>query len=400
MTETLALFGGDPVTRDPFPSWPHLSEKSIEAVVETLGAGRLTYWAGPRGRELEAGWAEWTGASHAVSCSSGSAALHLALEALGIGPGDEVIVPSHSFISTAFSVMQARAVPVFADVSDDHTVDPRAIEALVTEKTKAVIVVHLFGAICDMDPINRIAQAHALRVIEDCAQSVGGEYRGRKAGTLGDAGCFSFSQNKHLTTGGEGGMVVSGDAALARELRSLRDHGYDAEAWRAIKPGTEQPPAAHLRMGYNYRMTEMQSAIGLGELPRLDEWNINRRRGFARVYDHAFGQAAGIARLPLSTEERRNAYWQYPIQLDLERLTCGTPRFIEALSAEGIPCAPVRWRQSYEEPAFAPYTGTRCPNAEKISARTAVLYLHPTWEKKHIELCAAGVKKALRAFKR
>jgi dTDP-4-amino-4,6-dideoxygalactose transaminase len=400
MMETLAIFGGDPVTRDPFPSWPQLSEKARNVAEEVLRSGRLTYWAGTRGREFEEGWSEWIGSGSAVSCSSGTAALTLVLEALGIGRGDEVIVPSHSFISTASSAVLAGAVPVFCDVTPDQTMDPRLLAGLVTARTKAVIAVHIFGIVCEMDPILAFARSHGLKVIEDCAQSVGAEYRGRKTGVLGDAGCFSFTQTKHMTTGGEGGMIVTADEGLARELRSLRDHGFDAEGWRELKAGAEQPPAPSQRVGYNYRLTEMQSAIGLAELSRLDTWNLPRRIGYARVYDHALGRAGGIACLPFTSDERRNAYWQYPLQIDLENLTCGLPRFLEALRAEGIPCAPLRWRQSYDEPALAGFRGPRCPQAEKVGSRTAVLFLHPSWEKRHVELCAAGVKKVLRAFRR
>lgn len=405
MSDKLAIFGGEPVTREPFPSWPQLSERASVEAIETLRSGRLTYWAGSKGRQFEKRWAEWLGSPNAVSCSSGTAALHAALVALGIGSGDEVIVPSHSFIASAFSVLHTGAVPVFCDASADHTIDPRRLEGLITEKTRAVIVVHLYGVVCDMGAILQVARAGGLSVVEDCAQCIGGEYRGKKAGTLGDVGCFSFSQNKHLTTGGEGGMLVTNDGELARELRSIRDQGYDAEGWLLLAPGDEQPPAANRRVGYNYRLTEIQSAIGMAELTRLDSWNLSRRFGYAKAYDHALGQLYGIGALPLSNEARKCAYWQYPVQLDTEKLTCGADTFRQALAAEGIPCASVRWREAYEEPAFRDIAAlwggkTPCETAERLRARTVVLFVHPSWERSHIDLCIAGVKKVLRAFKR
>jgi len=402
MSDMLAVNGGEPVTRTAFPGWPRLSEKALQEAAGTLQTGRLTYWAGPKGRELEKRWAEWLGAAHAVSCINCSAALHVALLALGVGPGDEVIVPSHSFISTAFAVIQTGAVPVFCDVGPDHVMDPRALRALVTSRTRAVLPVHLYGVVCDMDPIREVASAHGLFVVEDCAQCVGGEYKGRKAGSLGDVGCFSFSHAKHLTTGGEGGMVVTNDAALAREARSIRDHGYDAEAWLGLAPGSDQPLAANRRLGFNYRLTEVQSAIGLAEMDRLDAWNLPRRRLYARMYDHAFSQAQGIAALPLCTPQRQNAYWRYPLTLDVEKLTAGAEKIQQALAAEGIPCSGVRWRESYEEPAFKEGVGSdfRCPMAERLHDRTLLLCLHPTWEKVHVDWCIAGVKKVLRAFRR
>lgn len=410
MTDTLAIFGGTPVTRDSFPPWPQLSEKAISEAAAVLRSGRLTYWAGSRGRELERRFAEWAsdGSSggaptYAVSVSSGSAGLHAALAAHGVKTGDEVILPSHTFIATAFAVIQAGAVPVFCDVARDHTLDPHAVEALLTPRTRAVIVVHLFGTVADMDPILRLARARNLSVIEDCAQCLGGEHKGRKAGTLGDVGVFSFSQTKHITTGGEGGMLVTQSEALARELYSVRDHGHDVSGWLPLPAGAEQPAAPHLRIGYNYRLTEAQSAIGLSELSRLDSWNLPRRRGYAKIYDHAFKELYGVAALPLSTEDRLSAYWQYPLELDLEKLTVDARAFQEALSAEGIPCSTYKWTEAYAEPAlagFIPPGQPPCAMAERLRARTIVLCLHPTLERSHIECVIAGVKKVLRAFKR
>jgi dTDP-4-amino-4,6-dideoxygalactose transaminase len=403
--EELALFGGPKTTAEPFPQWPRFTEKALADVAEPLRTGRVGYWAGPRGREFEEQWAAWAGAAHAVSCSSGTAALHLALAALGIGPGDEVIVPSHTFISTSLAVLQAGAAPAFCDVCEDQTLDPRGIEPLAGPRTKAVIVVHLFGIVCAMDRILETARRLGLAVVEDCAQCIGGEHRSRRAGTLGIAGCFSFSQTKHLSTAGEGGMVVTGDDGLAEACRSLRDYGRAASA--------DGNGDTHVRAGFNYRLTEIQSVVGLNELSRLDTWNLPRRRGFAKAYDHAFAQLYGVKALPLHTADRANAYWKYPLQVDLEKLTCTCAELRAAIAAEGIPDCGGRWRQSYEEPVFAAggrqqaaavagagAGAARCPTAEALRDRTLLLGLHPTWERSHIELCIAAVKKVLRVFKR
>jgi dTDP-4-amino-4,6-dideoxygalactose transaminase len=398
MAENLAVFGGEAITRDSFPPWPALSEKSLSDALDTLRSGRLVFGAGPRGREFETRWAEWTGARHAVSCSSGTAALHLALLALGVGPGDEVIVPSHSFIASSSAVALAGATPVFCDVGEDQTIDWRGVAPLVSGRTRAVIAVHLYGAVCDMGPLLAEAQGRGLAVIEDCAQCVGGEYKGRKAGTAGRAGCFSFSQTKHITTAGEGGRVVTDDDELARALARLRDHGRDPEAPLEVSPVS--PPPSHLRLGFNYRLSEVAAAVGLGELARLDSWNLPRRLGYAKAYDHAFRELPGVRMLPFTSESRRNAYWQYPLQLALDRLTCPAGQIREALLAEGIPCSAVQWRESYDEPLFQGREVRRCQTAEKLAERTVVLYLHPSWDRSHIELCIAGVKKVLRAFKR
>ena len=397
MREELALFGGTPVTREIFPQWPRLAEASLSDALETLRSGRLSYWSGPKGREFESKWASWIGCRQAVSCSSGTLALHLALAGLGIGSGDEVIVPSHSFIASASCVSLAGATPVFCDVAEDHTLDPRRIAPLVTARTRAIVIVHLYGIVCDMGRILETARAHGLAVIEDCAQCAGGEYRGAKTGVLGDAGCFSFHESKHVTTGGEGGMVVTDNEDLAWECRSLRDYGADVREWYRADADAREP-AAHVRPGFNCRLAEAQSAIGIAELARLDSWNLPRRRGYAKTYDHAFSQLYGVRGLPLDTPERRNAYWRYPLQFDPEKLACGGDELRRALTAEGIPAGGAQWREAYEEPLFA--GKGRCATAEALRDRTLALYLHPTWERSHIELCIAGVKKVLRAYKR
>jgi dTDP-4-amino-4,6-dideoxygalactose transaminase len=391
MREELALHGGERTAKEPFPPWPLFAERTLSDVLEPLRSGKVASWSGTRGAEFESRWAEWCGAPHAVACSSGTAALHMALLAHGIQPGDEVLVPSHTFLSTSLAVLHAGAVPVFCDVTDDQTLDARAIEHGATPRTKAVIAVHLYGVVADMDRIRRAARARGLVVVEDCAQCAGGEYRGDKAGSVGDAGCFSFSQGKHVSTGGEGGMLVTSRPEVACACRSLRDYGREHEGSGA---------ASHVRIGFNYRLTEMQAIIGLNELARLDAWNLARRRGFAKIYDHVFSQLPGVRCLPLNTPERRNAYWKYPLQLDLGRLAGTAQEIREALLAEGIPDAGSAWPESYDEPLFAGQQTARCPNAEAVRARSLVLALPPTWEKGHVETCAAAVKKVLHAYRR
>ncbi len=392
MREELALYGGEPTTRDQFPAWPQFAEKAFTEILEPLRTGRVSYWSGARGREFESRWASWMSTAHAISCSSGTAALHMALVGLGIGPGNEVLVPSHTFASTCLAVLHAGAVPVFCDSAADHTIDARSLEERITPRSKAVVVVHLYGTVCEMDRVNEVARRRGLAVVEDCAQCVGGELRGRKAGTLGDAGCFSFSQGKHVCTGGEGGMIVTGNDALARACRSLRDYGREQEGEGA---------AAHVRAGFNNRMTEIQSVIGLCELERLESWNLPRRFGYARIYDHAFSHLYGVHCLPLNTQDRRNAYWKYPLQLDLDKLTCSGEEFRRALVAEGIPDAGGQWPEVYMEPVFSgmrPAGGS--PAAETLTRRTVILCLHPSWERTHIDACVAAVKKILHAFRR
>jgi len=401
-----------------FPMWPQFNPDSLTDVLEPLRNGKVNYWTGPKGMEFERRFAEWIGAPIAVSCTNGTAALHIAVSSLGIGPGDEVIVPSYSFIASSFAIVQAGAIPVFADVTEDHTIDPAAVEKLITPRTKGVVVVHLYGVVADMGPILTIAKRRGLKVIEDVAQCIGGEYGGVKTGAVGDVGCFSFCQSKHFTTGGEGGMVVTKDEALGWTCRSFRDHGYNVEQRLNMLALEEKLPYIHDRVGFNYRMTEIQSIIGINELRRFDGWNLPRRLRYAAMYDEAFAGLPGIKKLPYNSTERKNSYWWYPIILDTDRLNCKADAFIKALLAEDIPCYGIQWPEAYEERAYkelngfgtarfpfksAEYTDPRsveygktvCPVAKSLRDRTLSLFLHPSWEEAHIRKCIAGFKKVM-----
>lgn len=401
-----------------FPMWPQFAPETPEQVAELIKSGKVNYWTGPKGMEFEEKWAKWIGAKMAISCTNGTAALHIAIAALGIGPGDEVIVPSYSFIASSFAIVQAGAIPVFADVTDDHTIDPKSIEKLITPRTKGIVVVHLYGVIADMGPILEIAKKNNLKVIEDCAQCFGGEYKGVKAGVIGDVGCFSFCQSKHFTTGGEGGMVVTNDEDLGWECRSFRDHGYDVRARMNMLVLEEKLPYIHNRVGFNYRMTEMQSLIGINELARLDNWNLKRRFEYAKMYDEAFAGLKGIKKLPVNTPERKNAYWWYPVLLDLDVLDIKADGFVKELLANNIPCYGIQWPEAYEERAYkelngfgtakfpfkskeytnpesVDYKNVVCTNAKKLRNETFSLFLHPSWEPAHINRCIEAVKTLL-----
>ncbi|MEK7754004.1 MAG: DegT/DnrJ/EryC1/StrS family aminotransferase, partial [Acidobacteriota bacterium] len=263
MTETLAIHGGEKAVKGKLPGWPQFSEKAIQEVEAVLRSGKVNYWTGKRGMEFEKRFAEWQGSKYAVSVATGTAALHVGLAALGIGPGDEVIVPSYTFIATSFSVVQAGAVPRFADVNlDDHCISVESAEKLITGRTKAIMPVHLYGNVCDMDKIQALAKKHNLFVVEDNAEAYGGEYKGKKTGTMGDVAGCSFCQNKTFTTGGEGGMMTTDDEEIAWRARSFRDHGYDVKQRLSLLELEQKLPYIHNMVGWNYRMTEMQSAIG------------------------------------------------------------------------------------------------------------------------------------------
>ena len=401
-----------------FPMWPQFAPETFEDVLVPLKTGKVNYWTGHKGMEFEENWAKWLGAKMAISCTNGTAALHIALASLGIGPGDEVIVPSYSFIASSFSVVQAGAIPVFADVTDDHTLDPECIEPLITERTKAVIVVHLYGVVADMGPILAIAKKHNLKIVEDCAQCIGGEWNGIKAGLIGDVGCFSFCQSKHFTTGGEGGMVVTNNEETGWECRSFRDHGYDVKTRMSMLALEEKLPYIHRRVGFNYRMTEMQSVIGINELKRLDNWNLARRFKYAKMYDDAFTGLPGIKSLPVNTGERKNAYWWYPMLVELNALDCDAPTIVKELGASGTPCYGIQWPEAYEEKAYKEHNGfgshsfpfesseysnpnsvrydqVCCTNAKALRAQTVCLFLHPSWEEVHINRCIDAFKQII-----
>ncbi len=415
MAEKEIVMNGTGIEEIGFPGWPQFAPETFEEIANPLKEGKVNYWTGQRGMQFEEMFAKWLGAKMAISCTNGTAALHIALASLDIGPGDEVIVPSYSFIASSFSVVQAGAIPVFADVTDDHTIDPDCIEALITERTKAIIVVHLYGVVADMGPVLEIAKKYNLKVIEDCAQCIGGEYKGIKAGLIGDVGCFSFCQSKHFTTGGEGGMVVTNDEETGWECRSFRDHGYDVKARMNMLALEEKLPYIHRRVGFNYRMTEMQSLIGINELKRFDNWNLARRFKYAKMYDEAFKGMKGIKALPVNTEERKNSYWWYPMLVDLQVLDCDAPAIVKELAAAGTPCYGIQWPEAYEEKAYkelngfgsakfpfkseeytdknsVDYSKSSCPKAHHLRSETVCLFLHPSWEEEHINRCIDSFK--------
>ncbi|MDP6777496.1 MAG: DegT/DnrJ/EryC1/StrS family aminotransferase, partial [Candidatus Latescibacteria bacterium] len=274
----LAIEGGDPVRTDPFPPWPYFYEDEKRAVQEVLDSGKVNYWTGSLGMDFQDRFAQYCGAAFGIAVCNGTAALHVALAAANIGPGDEVIVPARTFIASASAVLNQNAIPVFADVDpESHTIDPKSVASLVNDRTRGVIAVHLAGHPAEMDPLMEIADTHGLVVIEDAAQAHGAEYRGRKVGSLGHLAAFSFCQDKIFTTGGEGGMVTTSDEEMARTARTFKDHGCLEEERRSLLEMEQLYTYIHHRMGYNYRMTEMQAAIGLKALDRLD-WNVEIRR--------------------------------------------------------------------------------------------------------------------------
>lgn len=422
MAEKLAIEGGPKAVTNKLVGWPNFSEDAIKAVEGVLRSGKVNYWTGPKGMEFEKRFAAWQGSKYAISVATGTAALHVALTALGIGPGDEVIVPSYTFIASSFSVVQAGAIPRFADVNiDDHCISVESAEKLVTKRTKAIMPVHLYGNVCDMDKINAFAKRHNLFVIEDNAEAFGGSYKGKKTGTLGHiAGC-SFCQNKTFTTGGEGGMVTTDDEDLAWQARSFRDHGYDVKERLNLLALEQKLPYIHNMVGWNYRMTEMQSAIGLAELDRIDNWNMPARRRNAKIMIDTLKDLPQILYTPIDTPERRNGWFTMAFSLDMDKMNCDIMQFVKACGAEGAPVWKVFWPQCHVEKAFTekhafgrsgfPFTSTeyadpasvdvskvQVPNALWHETHTFTCFAYPTYTAEDMQQIAGAIVKVIKAY--
>ena len=422
MSKALAINGGSKAVTNQMQGWPCLDENSIKAVEEVLRSGKVNYWTGPKGMEFEKKFAEWQGSKFAVNVSSGTAALHVALTALGIGPGDEVIVPSYTFIASSFSVIQAGAIPRFADVNiDDHCISIESSEKLVNDRTRAIMPVHLYGNVCNMDAINAFAKKHNLFVLEDNAEAFGGSYKGKKTGTLGDIAACSFCQNKTFTTGGEGGMVTTDDEDQAWIARSFRDHGYDVKQRLSLLELEQKLPYIHNMVGWNYRMTEMQSAIGLAELDRMDTWNMPNRHRNAHIIIDKIMDLPQVLHVPVDTEERRNGWFVMAFSLDIDNMKCDIKEFVDAVVAEGAPVWKVFWPQCHTEQAFqehrafgnsgfpftsrefsdeksADYSKVEVPNAVWHESHTFTCFAFPTFTPEDCEQIGDALRKVLLAY--
>ena len=421
--EKLAIEGGPKAVTNKLVMWPQFDEKAIQAVVEVLRSGKVNYWTGRKGMEFERKFAEWQGSRYGIAVSSGTAALHVALSALGIGPGDEVIVPSYTFIATSFAVVQAGAIPRFADVNlEDHCISVESAERLINERTRAIIPVHLYGNVCDMDPILELARKYNLWVIEDNAEAFGGVYKGRKTGTLGHIAACSFCQNKTFTTGGEGGMVTTDDEELAWQARSFRDHGYDVKERLNLLELEQKLPYIHNMLGWNYRMTEMQAAIGLAELERMDTWNLPTRRRNAYILINALRQRPEYVKFfPVDTPERQNGWYVLAFSLEIEKMNCTIQQFVQAAVAEGAPCWKVFWPQchterafqehnafgrskfpfrsrEYTNPASVDYSKVEVPNALWHETHTFTCFAYPTFTEEDMHQIARALLKVIDAY--
>ena len=399
---SLAIDGGAPVRTRPFSPWPIYAEQDVDVVSAVLMSGQVNYWTGNIGRDFEAAFAARTGVTHALTLSNGTVALHGALAALGIQPGDEVIVPARTFVATANAVLLAGGTPVFADI-DLHSqcLTAESIRSVLSTSTRVVIVVHLAGWPADMDPILELAADRELSVIEDCAQALGATYRGRQVGSMGDIGTFSFCQDKIASTGGEGGMLTTSSDDIWQTVWGMRDHGKSFERCHAEDTGQwgVEFKWLHETVGTNWRMTEMQSALGLRALDQLDAWLVQRRTN-AAVLDEGFGSIEGLrVTVPLTLED--HAYYKYYTFLDLDRLKDGWSRnrVAAAVVAEGVPCFSGTCPEVYRENSFISAglsPDAPLPNASRLGDTSLMFLVHPTLDARDMHDTVAAVSKVMR----
>lgn len=364
-----------------------LGEEEALAVADVVRSKWLS--AGPRTAEFEAAFAAEMGAPHAVALSSCTAALHLALAALDVEPGDEVLLPSYTFVATANAVLYQGAVPVFVDIKGPHdlNLDPDDLAAKITPRSKAVIAVHLAGYPADMDAIMALAERHGLSVVEDACHAIGADYQGRKAGSIGHVGCFSFFANKNLVTG-EGGMAITSDEDLARRIRLGRSHGMTKSSWD--KASGRASDYDVVQLGYNYRPTELTAALGLIQLRKLAGAN-EQRRAMVAAYREALAGAEGIT-LPFS-HRIDGSHHIFPVLLEDpgERAS-----FRESLKASGVQTSvhypPVhRFSQYWER--FGRQAAV--PKTDDVAAREVTLPLHPLLEGSDVRAIAGIARQAL-----
>ncbi|MFW2342849.1 DegT/DnrJ/EryC1/StrS family aminotransferase [Brevundimonas sp.] len=382
----------------PFSPWPSFSPEEVQAVADVVASNRVNYWTGDRCRTFEKRFAEWAGTKHAIALANGTVALDVALKALGIGPGDEVITTPRTFLASASCIVTAGAVPVFADVDpDSQTITADTIRAVMTERTKAVICVHLGGMPCDMDPIMALAEQHGLKVIEDCAQAHGARYRGRSIGAIGHIGAWSFCQDKIMTTGGEGGMVTTDDPALWDFMWSYKDHG---KSWQGVYERSHPPGPrlVHDTFGTNWRMIEMQAALGLIQLERMAGWTARRTQIALKLAEAC--TTFPVVRVPLPPEHITHAWYRFYAFVRPDHLAEGwtRDRIIEEINALGVPCFHGSASEVYLEAAF---DGTgwrpaqRLPVARQLGETSIAFLTHPTLTDSEVTKTAEAIRTVL-----
>lgn len=385
-----------------FPKWPIITDDEIEAVIEVLKSGVLT--TGPRRQKFEEKFKDYIGTKFAVTLSSGTASIHAALASVDVGPGSEVILPAYTFVGTLTPILALKAIPIFVDCEyDSFNIDPDKIKDAVTEKTKVILPVHLFGQTADMNSINKIADEYNLIIVEDAAQSHGAEYYNIKAGNLGKIGCFSFHSSKNMFMG-EGGIVTTNNQKIAEFVSAFRHQGgfYKGKSW---------PPLE--LYGYKYELSEIQSAIGIVQLKKLDMNNELRIKN-AGILNELLKDINEIE-LPLELKGRKHVYHLFPIKIKLKNLKC--EEFVNKLRNKKIPISKGYTRPLYKEPILqnkighgnsdcpwkckynkAPeYSKYELPITERLCEEVAWLHVYPGIEEEHYKIICSEIKKMIKS---
>jgi len=383
-----------------FSPWPSFTSEEAEAVQRILLSNKVNYWTGTECREFEKEFAEWSESRYAVALANGTLALDVALKAIGVGPGDEVVVTPRTFIASISCVVNAGATPVFADVeSDSGNISAATIKKVLSPRTRAVICVHLAGWPCDMDPIMDLSASHGFKVIEDCAQAHGARYRGRNVGSIGHIGAWSFCQDKIMTTGGEGGMVTTNDESLWRTMWAFKDHGksYEAVYEREHAPGFRW---LHETFGTNWRMLEMQAVVGRIQLRRMPTWNEKRTANAQAILEACSRHEALY--VPVLPQDIEHAHYKCYAYVKRAQLAPGwdRDRIIAEINARGVPCYQGSCSEVYLERAFD-NTGwrpqDRLPTARELGKTSIMFLVHPTLTGSEIERTCAVIHEVMSA---
>jgi len=386
-----------------FAPWPHYAEDEVAAAVAVLQSGKVNYWTGGISREFERDYAVATQRKHAIAVANGTLALELALLAFGIGDGDEVITASRTYVASASCAVMRGAVPVVADVDpDSQCITAATIRAVITPRTRAIIPVHLAGWPCPMDEIMALAKEHGLIVIEDCAQAHGATLNGLPVGAFGHAAAFSFCQDKIITTGGEGGMLVLDDEQAWQRAWAYKDIGrsYDAVYHREHAPGFRWLTES---FGSNWRLTELQSAIGRIQLAKLPEWTRQRRHNAMLLAD-GLGGLHGL-RIPVPPANVGHAYYKFYAFVEQERLAAGwsRDRVMAAINAAGVPCTVGSCSEIYLEKAFTDRgwgPGQPLPIAGALGDTSLLFMVHPTLAAQTLHATVDIVRSVMRSASR
>ena len=381
----------------PSSSWPYFDQDEIEAAACLLASGKVNYWTGNEGRAFEKEYARYVGKRHAVAVANGTLALELALKVLGIGPGDEVVTTSRTFIASASCIVSVGARPVIAEVDhESQNITAESIRRVLSPATKAIVAVHLAGWPCEMDQIMDLAREYGLKVIEDCAQAHGATYKGRPVGSLGDIAAFSFCQDKIITTAGEGGMVVLDSDEMYQQAWGYKDHGksYDAVYRQEHGPGFRW---LHDSFGSNWRLTEIQSAIGRLQLQKLPRW-VEIRRDHAAMLTATFAELPGL-RVTLPPAHIGHAYYKYYafVRPDSLRATWNRDRILAEIVARGVPCFVGSCSEIYREKAFPSEwrPKSRLPIARELGETSLMFLVHPTLRTEDVAVTCDVVKQVM-----